>query len=419
MAEEQGALSLDDLRRYKPFSRLDDDQLLLLSYRVKLQLLSAKKELFRCGDTDTNEYFLVDGTLRLTAQDGKTREIAADDDIALSPIARLRPRQYTATAIKPVSYFVVQKTIVDRLDPGAGTSDELAAMDVHEVPAHVDPGDHNLLMRFGEELETNRFTLPSLPEIAIKVRQMVEEEHCNLDKISTVINADPAIAAKLIKAANSPIFRGESEVESAHNAVVRLGLNTIKQLVLGFTIRDLYRAPKPELKRLMVKAWANSMDVSAISSVIADMSPVFKREDALLVGLLHNVGIIGILSFAAIHPELFETEEELEQVIERLSGDIGGLILERWGFDDEYVAVSRECGNWSRDHDSDADLCDLVMIAKIHHQMGNKSLPAVPKFDQIPAFSKLQLGEITPDLTIQILAESRELIAETRKLFVG
>src|SRR5690606_25533821 len=82
-----------------------------------------------------------------------------------------------------------------------------------------------------------------------------------------------------------------AKCDSVQSAVVRLGLNTTRQLVISFTLRDLFQAPTPLLKKLMAEAWQHSSDVAAISMVLAQHTKLFNPEEAMLAGLVSNIGV--------------------------------------------------------------------------------------------------------------------------------
>jgi len=258
-----------------------------------------------------------------------------------------------------------------------------------------------------------------LPEVALKVRKVLEDPNANAEKIATLVNADPAIAAKLIRAANSSIYHGVAQCDTTRNAIVRLGLSNTRQLVVSFAIRDLFESKYPVLKTLMGEAWAHSVEVASISFVISRMTKglAFSDEELLLAGLLHNVGVIAVLAFVENKPALIENDEKLRSVIEQLQAEAGATILEHWKFPDEFVQVAKEVSDWTRDPKSSADMCDIVQVAKLQSFMRHRK-PLPVRMDQVPAFHKLPLGELTPELTIQILDDAKSLISETKSLFM-
>lgn len=74
------------------------------------------------------------------------------------------------------------------------------------------------------DLETGKLVLPTLPEVALKVREVANDPDISANQLAEVISTDTALSARLIKIANSPLYRGRNEVESVQTAVSRLGI---------------------------------------------------------------------------------------------------------------------------------------------------------------------------------------------------
>jgi HD-like signal output (HDOD) protein len=203
------------------------------------------------------------------------------------------------------------------------------------------------------------------------------------------------------------------------NAIVRLGLLTTKQLVIGFTLRDLFQTSAPLLHKLMAETWQQSMDAAAISFVLARHTKLYDPEEAMLAGLVSNIGVLSVISYAKNYPQLLENEALLHVWIDKLKGEVGAMVLENWQFPDEIVEVARGCEDWGRCPTTRADLCDLVLVATLHSYIGKRRQPAPPRLDQVPAYQKLALGKLTPELTLQILVEAKDQIAQARALLAA
>ncbi len=419
---ERGLSKPELLRKFVPFQKMDEHQLLLLASQMEVRVVPPGTELFQSGDIDSLEYFLGYGALELTASDGGSRVIEGEDTTAQRQIARLRPRQYTASTMRESQLFVIDADTLEQLeaDQNSEGNDEMEAFFIESVADPLEAERQELLAQFRTAVKHNTFVLPSLPEVALSVREAMQNENTSADQVAVLVNADPAIAAKLIRAANSSIYHGAAQCETTRNAVVRLGLNNTRQLVVSFALRDLFKSKYAGLTSLMTETWEHSVEVAAISFVISKMTKgfAFSDEELMLAGLLHNVGVIAILAFIENKPALIEDVEKLSEVITHLRGEAGACILEHWKFPAEFVQVAREVMDWKRDHKSGADMCDIVQIAKLQSYMRNrKALPM--RMDQVPAFRKLPLGELTPELTIQILDDAKELIGETKSLLIG
>ena len=168
------------LRTLRPLSVLDDDGLCVVSQSAAMLELGPNHDLFRCGSNDGWTYYLLSGTLELTAEDGSVSTLKGGSAAAVHPVSNLRPRKYGYR--------------VDEL-PGDGDC-PAAAVEV---------------VRYSLE---NRATLPTLSDVAWKVRRSMEDPDIGVADTARIIETDPAIAARLIKVANSALYRLYRPVET-------------------------------------------------------------------------------------------------------------------------------------------------------------------------------------------------------------
>ncbi len=410
-------LGIERLREFTSFRNLSDEDLLILSGRMKVHEVRRGDVIFECGDIDSQEIFLLSGKLQLIAEDGRERVIEARTTAANLPVAKLRPRQYTAKALTTVEYFSVDCDVLESLQESFQEQQDMeVGYGVVEMPDDADDETLEMLHAFKSDMDARKFRLTSLPEVALRIRSMLDNNDVNVRQIADVVNRDPVIAAKIVRAANSPIYFGASKCDTVQNAIVRLGLSTTKQLVIGFTLRDLFQSDVPLLRKLMTESWQQSSDIAAISFVLARHTKLYDPEEAMLAGLVSNIGVLSVLSYAQSYPKLLENETLLRQWCDKLKGEVGAMVLEHWQFPDEIVEVARGCEDWSRCPSTRADLCDLVLVATLHSYIGKRKQPAPPRMDQVPAYQKLALGKLTPELTLQILVEAKDQIAQARAL---
>lgn len=416
----QSLVSAEQLTEFHNFKSISEDDRTVLAGQLQVCRASRGERLFECSDIDSIDYFLLSGRVLLTAEDGREREVEAGSDTARMPLARLRPRQYTATAQTTIEYFCVDCDLLESLGERQRQQESIDIdYGVIEMSSPQADEAEQMLDSFRRDLEANRFKLQSLPEVALKVRRMLEDPNVGATEISGVLNRDPVIAAKVIRAANSPLYFGVSKCETLRDAVVRLGLMTTRQLVLSFTLRDLFQSQSATLNQRMLSVWQNSLEVASISFVLARHTRAAPPEEALLAGLVSDIGVLAVLNYAENYPQLLADEALLDHWIERLRGEAGAMVLEKWQFPPEVAEVARSSRDWFRCPDRHADLCDLILMANLHSLIGKRTRPAPPRLDQVPAFSKLSLGQLTPEKTLLILEEARAQIAEVRDLLAA
>jgi HD-like signal output (HDOD) protein len=408
--------SPETLKAYQPLDRLDEVQRELLARSLHIHSAGKGTTLIQEGDSAHFSLYLLDGKLRLTSADGRVTEVHSNSAQSRSPIANLIPRRYTVKAMTTVDYLMVDGGLLEALM--SGESEGFTATEIHAPSSPYDQTttESNLTSALMQDLEKDQLVLPSLPDVAIRLGRAMRDENTNARKLANVIQTDPAITTKLIRAANSPLYAGVTPVDSCATAIIRLGADTTHKLVLTFALRELFNTRSSVLKHQMHQLWVHSVKVSAVSYVLAKITDEFNPEHALLAGLLHDIGKVAILSYAERFPEVANDDEKLEQVMSDMRGAIGSAILRSWGFIEDLIQVAEEAENWLRTHDGAADYADLVIIAQLHTFIGKPEMSHLPTLDQVPALKKFDMGELTPKLSLKILDKAEEKILRAESL---
>ena len=244
----------------------------------------------------------------------------------------------------------------------------------------------------------------------------MEDDNINAGDIAKIIQTDPVITTKLIKAANSALYGGQSAVETCSGAVIRLGNKLSHKLVLTYTMQDIFKPKSSRLQKRMKELWQHSTKVAAICYVLAKRDKRFEPEHAMLAGLMHDIGVVAILNYANEFPEEIENSNVLEQAIQRLRAQTGSMILSKWGFPTEFIVTALECEEWMRDTGNKPDYCDLVIVAQLHSFIGAGLTQNVPPMHKVPALDRLDLGDLTPRRSLKILDKAEDQIARAELL---
>lgn len=407
------------LKKFRPLDRLSENQRILLAHKAHFSSFKKKKVILERGSRDHHDYFLLSGKIELEAPDGRTREIEAGSDKADAAIAHLQPRQYNVKAVTDVEFLVIEQDVLNILLKEAPVHNFEAddGFDVNDEESDDAEGTYKVLMSFYHDLKSNNFTLPSLPDVAYRIRQIADKEETSSDDIARVVNADPAMTVKLIKSCNSPLYRGFNEVSSCRDAVVRLGIQTTQQLVTVFSMRELFRSKKTELKQAMSDLWQHSREVASIAYVLAELTPGLNKDHAMLAGLIHDIGAIPVITYAENFPELYADETALRDAVDELRGEIGCTILEHWGFPADLIEVVSKAEEWSFDSGRDEpSYTDIIIVAQMHALIGCPKRNNLPPFGQVPAFRKLANGGLTPERSLKVMVEARHKIEEIQQV---
>ena len=262
------------------------------------------------------------------------------------------------------------------------------------------------------DIKQNCLKLPSLPEIAIRVRKAVEDEHTTAIQIAKVINTDPALSARLLRVANSPIYRGTNPIETTQGAITRLGTAVVRNLVSSLVTQQLFQTQSPFLKARMKTLWSHSSEVAVISQAFTRKFTALAPDQAMLAGLLHDIGKLPILSRAEDFPEIMKNEAALDDAIDRMHTIVGKLMLETWKFPKEIIDVAADHEELGRIGDK-VDYVDVVLVANLHSYIGKKHRHAQVQWADVPALSKLRLN---PAESLLALEEAKAEMAEMMSL---
>lgn len=403
-------LNAADLRRFTPFEALNDEQLILAAGLAREEAVKEGARILAFDDAGSGQYFLLSGTVELEARDGMRQVIESGDEKARRALAPARPCDHGVVALSPARLLVFGQELLEKLGrTGDAVPDEAAG----HTPALR---ENRIYQAIRADLDADRLIVPSLPEIALRIKKAVESETVNIGKIARIVGADPAITAKLIKAANGPLYRGNTTIDNCQAAIVRLGMNTTKQLVISFALRDLFRLDNPELKRRAQETWRHSTEVGAISMVLARLTGHLEPEQALLAGLLHDIGVVPILYRAQNDAALSADTTALDRAIAGLRGEVGAMILRRWGLPEPLAQAALMADEWHYDSSARADYADLVILAQLHSHLKAGRGADYPPMEQLPAFAKLAPEALTPQASLRVIDQAKGEVAEVIRL---
>jgi putative nucleotidyltransferase with HDIG domain len=259
--------------------------------------------------------------------------------------------------------------------------------------------------RLATELSNGTLHLPSFPDAVIRIRQVLNDPHATTHLVAQVVQSEPVFTAKLFRMANSVMLQRGSEPVTDLKAVInRVGFGTLRNLAVALATRQImnakkYRALRDELRDL----WEHSVETAAIAYLLARDSGCVDPDDAVLAGLIHDIGIFYIYSRIGDYPALFEDREAVARIIPDWHTSIGRAILEAWDFPSDLVEAVDEHETLDRTHVGHADLTDVITVANLlsHWQKPTEKPVA---FDGLPALERLKL---TAESAVEKLNESR------------
>ena len=186
--------------------------------------------------------------------------------------------------------------------------------------------------------------LPSLPQVALRIIQLVQEREPDFGEITKVIKSDPAICAKLLRTANSAVFGLRQRVTSVEAAVPILGANLVKTIVLSFTLADQQIRSHDHADEYQ-RHWRRSLFQAVAAESLALETQCADPALVFTIGLLQDIGELAMLNAipqeyatcqASVEPGDAQCDVEVAQ--HGFSHvDVGVALCERWGLETSLV----------------------------------------------------------------------------------
>ncbi|MBP6382692.1 MAG: HDOD domain-containing protein, partial [Pseudomonadales bacterium] len=180
--------------------------------------------------------------------------------------------------------------------------------------------------------------LPSPKGVALAIMEACRDEDASLEDIARIVRTDPALAARLLRLANSAAVGGLRPVASIPEAVKRLGLGAVRQVAMGFSLVDQYHAG-PCTGFDYMRFWSHSLLMGVAMQALGSLVRVASPDELFACGLMAR---IGCLALATIHPV------EYSELLQGCADDTGLAARERERLqadhNDVTVSILEDCG---------------------------------------------------------------------------
>jgi two-component system, cell cycle response regulator len=179
--------------------------------------------------------------------------------------------------------------------------------------------------------------LPSLPSIAVQILDLAAKPNVDIAEIARLISKDPALSTKILRTVNSSFYGRSQAVSTVSHSLVILGLQSVKTLVLGFSlVTTLHKDKSRGFNHL--NYWRRSIFAATAARTIATKMNLVQQEEAFLGALLQDIGMLvldqvlgpqygEICSKCPTHPELIKAENE---ALGMTHAEVGALLAEKW-----------------------------------------------------------------------------------------
>lgn len=243
-----------------------------------------------------------------------------------------------------------------------------------------------------QKLEQGEIELPLLPQVASQVMALTSDPAADASKLSSLIHQDQALAAHVLRIANSPAYMPRSPVVSLQHAVAMLGINLLSEIAFTASLKaGAFQVPghEEDIKHL----WRHSLASGAFAKEVARARRV-NVESAFLCGLLHAIGkpvVLRTTSAIAQKQNIPADKPLLRMLMNGYHSRVGCLIADKWGLPKQVA----EAIQYYSDYDHAASFrqeCLLTCVADrlATHLLTPDDMPEDTLRDH-PVFAELNL----------------------------
>ena len=270
----------------------------------------------------------------------------------------------------------------------------------------------NIIYEVALSLKNNDIDLPTLPDINIKLKQMMKRG-TDMSEVSELLKEDIAISAKLITLSNSAFYKGVSENKTLRDAISRLGLAVTCQLVEAISTTGLYQTVDNDYKEFMESLWRHSMACAYAAQITADALEIHLDGDMFSLGLMHDIGKLILLQIILSLEKKGKFKERGDRqtifhTINAHHGQFGATLLKRWEFPEVYQTISLH-----HDHIDTADPLTHELLIVHFANILVRTLENNDRHESATELSLVKSAQIMglwPQIIDEILTKVKEII---------
>jgi len=221
------------------------------------------------------------------------------------------------------------------------------------------------VQELARELSKGHVELPSFPDVVTRVQKAAADPDSTSERLAKVVGADGGLVSRLFTMANSALLHsGGAKVTDLKLAITRIGYAHVRTAALGYATGQLLRAPElVHIRADLERYWQESTRVAALAYAIAREKRSARADEAMLAGLVHNIGKMYIVSRAP-RASVLNTDPELrDRLLGEWHASIGQAIVENWKLSDEIATAIGGQFDRYRTHKGAPDLQDFLVMA--------------------------------------------------------
>jgi putative nucleotidyltransferase with HDIG domain len=236
------------------------------------------------------------------------------------------------------------------------------------MTTNVRESEFEFIQGLTADLSEAELIFPTSLKATMNIKYVISQGNMPEDRLARVISTEPVLFAQVLKLSNSAELNPSGKITTeAATALKRLGVLQVKNLALAVGTKQFneHKELASDVSQLMDGLWIRSLRVATLSLVIARKMARLNADNALLAGLLHDVGKFYILNRAKHYEALFTSLQALWDMVDAWHSNIGAAILENWTVPDEIRHAVQNFNNPDYVHRGAIDLTEVLIAANL------------------------------------------------------
>lgn len=208
--------------------------------------------------------------------------------------------------------------------------------------------DKSFIEIVDKHLASSDARLPVFNATAMRIQQEIAKEEPDLRLIEKLIVSDQSLTAKVLSVSNSSFYKGLQQVSTVRNAIVRLGINEVSNIIMLVTHENNFRSKDPFVHGILRKLWRHSVGCALGSNWLAKQCGLRAlAHEAFFAGLLHDVGMLFILTVMddLKHSNKLKAQPSdalLVEAMNTLHTNHGYSLMSHWNLPQKYSTIARD-----------------------------------------------------------------------------